>query len=102
MTVYLIHFDTPYKHARHYLGFATDLRVRLDSHYLGVGARLMQVVGQAGIKWHVVRTWKGDRGLERQLKNQKNSPRLCPICNPAVRAEEEASDELQNYLRLVR
>jgi hypothetical protein len=24
-TVYIVHFDTPYKHARHYTGWATDL-----------------------------------------------------------------------------
>lgn len=87
MTVYLIHFDTPYKHARHYLGFATDLQARLDSHYLRVGARLMQVVGDAGITWRLARTWQGDRKLERQLKNQKNAPRLCPICNPKIQLQ---------------
>ena len=28
-TVYLIHFDTPYKHARHYTGWASDLERRV-------------------------------------------------------------------------
>lgn len=83
MTVYLIHFDTPYKHARHYLGYAEDLAERIERHRKGNGSRLMQVIGAAGIAWQLVRVWPGDRKLERQLKNQKNAPRLCPVCNPA-------------------
>lgn len=80
MTVYLIHFDTPYKYARHYLGSAQDLDARLAQHRAGTGARLMQVITQAGIGWRVARTWEGGRGTEWALKRYKNSPRLCPIC----------------------
>lgn len=79
-TVYLIHFQKPYKHAKHYLGYSSNLDDRLDAHRKGNGARLMEVVGNEGIDWVLARTWKGGRGLERKLKNQKNSPRLCPIC----------------------
>jgi predicted GIY-YIG superfamily endonuclease len=32
MAVYLIHFDRPYKHSRHYLGYATDVDERLERH----------------------------------------------------------------------
>jgi hypothetical protein len=28
----------------------------------------------------VARTWQGDRKFERQLKNRKHTPRLCPVC----------------------
>ncbi|MBB5085041.1 putative GIY-YIG superfamily endonuclease [Nonomuraea endophytica] len=28
-TVYLLHFAQPYRHARHYLGWTTDLQARL-------------------------------------------------------------------------
>jgi predicted GIY-YIG superfamily endonuclease len=79
-TVYLIHFDRPYHHARHYLGYTDDLPARLDRHLAGNGGRLLQVVRAAGIGYQVVRAWEGDRGLERKLKKQKGSPRLCPIC----------------------
>ena len=78
--VYLIHFDTPYKHAAHYLGWSADLEERLDAHAKGFGARLMEVITQAGITWRLARTWPGSRRTERKLKNQKHSPRLCPIC----------------------
>jgi predicted GIY-YIG superfamily endonuclease len=79
-TVYLIHFDTPLHHARHYLGWTTDLEARLEAHRQGNGARLMEVITEAGITWKLARTWEGGRELERHLKRQKNSPRFCPIC----------------------
>jgi len=66
--VYLLHFTEPYKHARHYLGVAEDLSVRLDEHRRGAGARLTQVVKEAGISWVVARTWQGGRRLEHKLK----------------------------------
>ena len=84
-TVYLIHFETRFKHARHYLGFATDLPQRMARHRSGNGARLMEVIASAGIAWKVVRTWAGDRAFERRLKRRKNTPRrLCPVCRRLV------------------
>ena len=47
-----------------------------------MGARLMQVVTEARIEWKVSRTWRGDRALERWLKNRMEAPVLCPICDP--------------------
>lgn len=79
-TVYLIHFERPYKHARHYIGWASDLEGRLEHHRKGSGAVLMAVVTKAGIAWSVVQTWTGDRNFERRLKNRKSSPRFCPAC----------------------
>jgi hypothetical protein len=55
--VYLIHFDHPFKHARHYLGWASDLPARLQAHRGGTGGRLLRAVNNAGITWEVVRTW---------------------------------------------
>ncbi len=79
-TVYLLHFDEPYRHARHYLGYARDLERRLGEHRAGRGARLIEVITNVGIGFVVARTWEGDRGLEGALKKRKASPRLCPIC----------------------
>jgi len=79
-TVYLLHFDRPYKHAKHYIGYTTDLEARLQAHTNGTGARLMEVIANAGIGFTLARTWDGDRKLERRLKKQKQTPRLCPIC----------------------
>ena len=80
-TVYLIHFNKPYRHARHYLGFTENFEKRITDHLCGMGARLMEVVTNARIEWRVARTWRGDRRLERRLKNLHNAPALCPICS---------------------
>lgn len=79
--VYLIHFNRAYKHARHYLGFSTDLDKRITDHLAGQGARLMEVVSGAGIEWKLARTWRGGRTLERRLKNRKDAPAICPLCS---------------------
>jgi predicted GIY-YIG superfamily endonuclease len=81
-TIYLLHFSEPYKHAAHYLGFSTDLQNRLAEHSNGTGARLMEVIKQAGLSFQLARTWQGTRKTERSLKNRKATPRLCPVCNP--------------------
>jgi predicted GIY-YIG superfamily endonuclease len=84
-TVYLIHLDEPYKHARHYLGWTSDLDARLEAHQEGRGARLMEVVKSAGITWRLARTWPGSRDRERAIKNRHEAPRLCPECSPVPR-----------------
>ena len=80
MTVYLLHFNEPYCHARHYLGSTDDLDSRLQEHRTGQGARLTQVIHEAGITFILARTWEGGRDLERKLKRWHKSPDLCPIC----------------------
>jgi predicted GIY-YIG superfamily endonuclease len=83
--VYLLHFDRPYRHARHYMGTAQHLDERLARHRSRQGARLMEVVTAAGISFVLARTWEGSRELERRLKKRKEGPRLCPICTAACR-----------------
>ena len=83
-TIYLLHFDQPVAdHARHYLGWASDLDARLEAHREGRGARLMEVCKERGITWHVSRTWEGTRDRERAIKDRAESPRLCPDCTPS-------------------
>lgn len=83
--VYLIHFDYPFKHARHYIGFVHpgNLEKRMEHHRAGTGARIMRAVTNAGIGWSVVRTWE-DAGpeWERHLKNMHGPASFCPVCNP--------------------
>jgi len=84
MAVYLLHFDKRYKHAGHYLGFAEDVEARIARHRAGNGARLVEVITQAGIGFTVARVWPaGNRAFERKLHRRKASPRLCPICRAA-------------------
>jgi hypothetical protein len=81
-TVYLLHLDPAYKHARHYTGYAEpgNLQGRLAAHAAGTGARLMQVIKEAGGTFRLARTWPGGRTRERELKSRRDAPRLCPIC----------------------
>jgi predicted GIY-YIG superfamily endonuclease len=85
MAIYILHFDTPYKHARHYVGYTKreKLEDRLDEHRAGNGARLMEVVTDAGIGFEVSRVIKdGTRAQERRIKVSGHTRRLCPLCNP--------------------
>lgn len=82
-TIYLLHFAAPIsdRHTtQHYLGWALDVSARLVDHRAGRGATLTRVALERGIIFDVVRTWPGDRTIERQLKNRHESPRLCPVC----------------------
>ncbi len=62
--VYVLHFDPPLQHARHYVGWTDheDVASRLEEHLKGhvfVGA---------------------DRRFERRIKNNKDVCRWCRIC----------------------
>lgn len=87
-TVYLLHFDAPLgneRHtAQHYLGSTADLPARLTEHRAGRSARMLEVLHERGIGFECVRTWPGDRTLERKLKNRKKAADLCPTCRAAA------------------
>jgi predicted GIY-YIG superfamily endonuclease len=87
-TVYLLHFDRPYKHARHYTGWTEDLPARLAAHRAGHGARLLAVITAAGIGFELARTWQGGKARERQIKRQGGASRHCPLCG--VKPQERA------------
>lgn len=83
--IYILHFDTPYKHAEHYTGYSHDparLKKRLWHHQNGTShARLMKAVHDARITYTVAIIIEGDRTLERRIK-QRGVKRICPICHP--------------------
>ena len=81
--VYLLHFDKPYQHARHYTGWTgDDMLTRIECHAAGRGARLMTVIYQAGIGFILVRLCEGTRATERAIKNAGGAVRYCPLCTP--------------------
>lgn len=83
--VYLLHFHDKIsdKHTcQHYVGYCKNLSDRIYEHENCPDARLLQVAKERDIAFVVARTWKGGRKLERRIKNRKNAPKLCPICNP--------------------
>jgi predicted GIY-YIG superfamily endonuclease len=87
MAVYLLHFSQPYRHAKHYRGSARNVPARLRRHAAGHGARLLQVVQEAGITWELARVWPGGRVRERQLKRQGGASRQCPMCGVRPRGD---------------
>lgn len=102
---YLIHFDRPYRHARHYIGFTRNLRLRLHTYLRGRRRQhrrnnaLMAAVHKAGIEWTPVLIWPGeDHRFERHLK-QSSGIRHCPICKPAfLRAKAAKQRAYRNQL----
>jgi hypothetical protein len=88
--VYLLHFDRPVGDVTnprgsvgHYTGWTLNLPARLQDHAAGRGARLMEVVGEAGIGWQLARIWPGTRTRERSLKRSGGAARRCPVCQLA-------------------
>jgi hypothetical protein len=68
--IYMLCFHQPYKHARHYVVWTEDLLDRLDRHAKGNGARLVEVITQAGIGFTLVRICEGTRTTERPSRTQ--------------------------------
>ncbi len=60
--------------------WTADLAARLAEHAGGQGARLLQVIQQAGIGWTLASTWPGTRARERALKREGGAARRCPLC----------------------
>jgi hypothetical protein len=87
-SVYLIHFarkignpDAPKGQAQHYIGHTGRELAERQAEELGANApAILRAVNDAGIEWHVVRTWPGTRDTERQLKLMNAGNRLCPEC----------------------
>lgn len=102
-TTYLIHFEQPYKHAKHYLGWASVLSWRMAHHASGNGARLLAVLNAAGIGWRCVWTWPGtDRNFERRLKTQGGLSRRCPKCGVKPTAGKRPYRRFANFERKAR
>lgn len=84
---YLLHCERPLSgRASHYIGWSSDMRLRIQAHMRGNGgAKIVEAYARNDIRFVVVRLWPGgDRDLERTLHNRKNSPKLCPVCQGRV------------------
>jgi hypothetical protein len=83
--LYLLHFDRPYRHARHYLGYAK--RAPADyARRVAAGAEypphelVLAALGD-GVTMRVADVWPGlDRNDRRELRAGHDRRRLCPIC----------------------
>ena len=85
-TTYLLHFERPYRHARHYVGWTQNLAARLEAHARGRGARLVEVAAKAGIGFTLARTWpESTRDREDLIKHAGGARRYCPECGVTPR-----------------
>jgi len=80
--VYLLHFDAPLGHARHYRGWTLDVERRLREHASANGRSvpLMRALKAAGIGFVLAETREGDRHVELRLRRRGGAARTCPIC----------------------
>lgn len=80
--LYLLHFERPYHHARHYLGFTKyrSVKQRIADHQAGLGANLTRHVVGAGIKLYLAWQASGERTDERRLKRRSHVKLWCPLC----------------------
>jgi len=88
MGVYVLHFDPPFQHARHYIGFTMDTTPdrRLKEHLTGRGSPLVYAAHKAGCKITVAKWWKsGCRNFERWLKNRADVYKWCLCCGFCTR-----------------
>lgn len=102
--IYVLHFDRPLAHARHYIGATWRLRRRLIRHAQGRAARITQVLLERGIEWQVARVLNIDTtptiptsllfARERQAKKQHQGARYCPICGGQTRLDDATEIDL--------
>ena len=79
-TVYLLHFDRPYKgRMQHYVRFTYDLERGLESHRKGTAGATTKLAFDQGIGFTLARTWSGTPKLKRQIKD-RGPVNYCPIC----------------------
>lgn len=86
--LYLLHFERPFKHARHYLGWSRDAIKRIKDHRAGKGSNLMRLVAEAEIMFAVAWIRPGTMLDERKLKNSGGGSRHCTICHPHLKNKD--------------
>lgn len=85
MTVYVLHFDPPYRHAGHYIGYTPDKtaerRVREHIEGLAAGSPLVKAAVAAGSTITLAHEYPGaERDFEAWLKARRDVRRWCQCC----------------------
>jgi hypothetical protein len=85
VTVYVLHLDPPYKHARHYIGYTPDATAerRVNEHLscLSKGNPLVRAAVEAGCEVTLAHEYPGaGRDFERWLKARRDTARWCKCC----------------------
>jgi predicted GIY-YIG superfamily endonuclease len=103
--VYLLHFETPLKHAQHYLGSTKTLRDRMKKHRENPDPHIIKN-GFKHTPFVVARTWKfggiwNARKFESHLKRTyKNARKLCPLCKEEKRKHDREAQQARRSQRL--
>lgn len=90
MSVYILHLSRPLKHARHYIGYADNVKRRFNHHVAGTGARFTWACREQGIDLILARVFRGaTRTDERRMKTGSRTRirEKCPVCCCVVIAE---------------
>ena len=87
--IYILHFESAFWHARHYVGATCDIRARMAIHASGLGARIVGAAKDRGVGFQLGAIGACDAeemyGLERKVKDRKGGvSRLCEVCNPGT------------------
>lgn len=83
MAVYVLHFDPPFRRARHYVGFTdqADIADRFLEHVNGRGSPLVKAAVAAGSRVEIAHVFvDGDRTFERRIKRSTDVSRWCRLC----------------------
>lgn len=82
--VYVLHFDPPFRHAEHYIGFTEhpDVATRIHEHLKTKGGSpLVRAAVAAGCRIEIAHVFVGaDRKFERRIKNRADVSRWCRLC----------------------
>jgi hypothetical protein len=81
--VYLLHFDRPFKHARHFVGATksvTTIKALLQGSATNVQSPLVDAARADGVAFVVARTWLNGYARTNDLPNRHNLGVLCPVC----------------------
>lgn len=89
-TIYLLHFDRPFGHAKHYLGWAENQNwsERIEQHRSGQGSKLMSYVIGAGIGFVVAKLWDNKTRHDERRWKARGKGQICPICLKAKAANK--------------
>lgn len=84
--LYLLHFEQPYKHARHYLGIARNgIERRIEEHRAGKGANITAVVKRNGIGFVLAKSWLNVPFKSEKKIKGRGLKVYCPICSQKPR-----------------
>ena len=103
---FLVHIDPPYRHARHYFGWASSPAAAQDAiRRLTTGrsaVRLLKAAYDSGSKFRITRTWHSTTimGVTR-MRQQGNARKYCKECRAADRTAKQDNELLEVLRRSV-